>query len=284
MTNLDAQKECQEQLLVFTDLDGTLLDHYSYSAEAAEPALRKLDELGIPWIPNTSKTLAELQPLRSKLGHHGPFVVENGAAIYLPASTALSEELALIDGYRVKQFGQTRERLTAALEPLSSRYRFLSFSEMSVDELIDLTGLDVESATLAMQRQYTEPMLWRDSQAALEDMRLELKHLGLVLVRGGRFVHLMGAHDKADALIWLKHQYEAIGAAVRTVALGDGENDIEMLKAADIPVIVRSPVHPPLQLPDCKHAIITAGLGPVGWNQAVLEILKNTNLSSAHLS
>ena len=53
--------------LVFTDMDGTLLDHHTYSFEAAKPTLMTLAHKGIPVIPTTSKTFAELQPLREKI-------------------------------------------------------------------------------------------------------------------------------------------------------------------------------------------------------------------------
>ena len=43
-------------LLVFTDLDGTLLDHHSYSHAAALPGLERLRGLEVPVIPVTSKT------------------------------------------------------------------------------------------------------------------------------------------------------------------------------------------------------------------------------------
>ena len=184
-------------------------------------------------------------------------------------------------GYQVKRFGQRRDDLLAALNPLHSRYRFHNFAQMSVLQLSELTGLNELESSAALQRKYTEPMLWRDTEAALVDMRLELKSQGLSLVRGGRFVHLMGQHDKADALSWLKLQYENRGISAVTVALGDGENDIEMLNAADISVVIRSPVHPLIQLAKSKTVRVSTAIGPEGWNQEVLQILSEYNRDSA---
>ena len=76
----------QVQPLVFTDLDGSLLDHHSYSFDAARSTLERLDELGIPVIPVTSKTRAEIKQIRDALGNKHPFVAENGAAVFIPRS------------------------------------------------------------------------------------------------------------------------------------------------------------------------------------------------------
>ena len=54
-------------LLVFSDLDGTLLDHATYSFEPARPALDRLRNLGIPLILTTSKTAAEVAGLHAAL-------------------------------------------------------------------------------------------------------------------------------------------------------------------------------------------------------------------------
>jgi len=72
--------------ILFTDLDGTRLDHHSDSWETARPALAQLARARIPVILNTSKTFAEVQQHHRALGLHTPFVVGNGAAIYLPKS------------------------------------------------------------------------------------------------------------------------------------------------------------------------------------------------------
>lgn len=72
-------------LLVFTDLDGTLLDHESYDWSPARQALNRLAALGALVVPATSKTRAEVAPLMAALGLTGPAIVENGAGVaYLP--------------------------------------------------------------------------------------------------------------------------------------------------------------------------------------------------------
>jgi len=71
------------QWLVFTDLDGTLLDD-GYQWEAARPALELLRAREIPVVLCTSKTRAEVLPLREDLGLRDPFIAENGGAAYIP--------------------------------------------------------------------------------------------------------------------------------------------------------------------------------------------------------
>ena len=68
-------------LVVFSDLDGTLLDHYTYSFEDARPALGRLRAAGVPLVLCTSKTRAEIAPLRDALRNTHPFISENGGAV-----------------------------------------------------------------------------------------------------------------------------------------------------------------------------------------------------------
>lgn len=50
-------------LVVFTDLDATLLDEETYGYEAAAPALQELRRLGAPLVLCTGRTRAEVEPL-----------------------------------------------------------------------------------------------------------------------------------------------------------------------------------------------------------------------------
>ncbi|MEL0613582.1 HAD-IIB family hydrolase [Marinomonas arenicola] len=261
------------RLLVFSDLDGTLLDHHTYSFQPALQAFQALKTFTIPCILNTSKTYAELTQLRNELNHQDPFIVENGAAVYIPKHLGLPVDASMEDhgDYWLKSFGPKRQILIDLISEYKTHYRFQSFCDMQAQNIVDLTGLSEANAQLAMQREFTEPMVWQDSNIALNTLKQALEPQGVQLQKGGRFIHLMGSDcDKARAMLWLSARYEThFQEAVTTMALGDGDNDVGMLSKADIPVVIRSPVHAPPEVPYRHDAWLTDGYGPEGWAQAI---------------
>ena len=263
--------------LLFTDLDGTLLDHHSYQWQAAQPALQALAEAGVPVIFTTSKTAAELAPLQQTMGNTHPCIAENGALVVIPPGYFDNPES------QVHYLGQPRQALLAVLARLRDEgFQFQMFSDLSAQALADLTGLDTASAGLALQRQATEPLLCQMDDLQLEGFRRALDAEGLTLLAGGRFLHVMGRFDKGDAMTWLVRRYgERWGTdAVKTIALGDGPNDARMLMAADYPVLI-----PGARSADCKidhprlrHA---PAPGPEGWNQSVLALMRELSIAPA---
>jgi len=266
------------KLFISTDLDGTLLDHHNYSHEPVDPVLARLQELGIPCVLNTSKTRAELIDLRQQLAHRDPFIVENGAAVYLPKSIPLNVvgQLPEQGGFCFHRFGPAREELLNVLAPLAERYRFTGFHDMSNDEVMAHTGLSSESAELARQREFTEPLLWHDSETALASFASELAAVNLQLQKGGRFYHVMGVADKGKAMLWLVDQYRQLYQDdITVVALGDGGNDVGMLRQADIGVVIRSPAHQPPTVPTGpgREVWLSEGFGPEGWAKSINQVL-----------
>ena len=264
------------RLLISTDLDGTLLDHYTYSASPADRLFPLLNRLNIPWIFNTSKTAAELIALRSQLGNPHPFSVENGGAIYLPKGSQLATDQVLQEhlGFNVVPLGLTRADILSRIEPFRSEFNFFGLSEISAEEMAALTGLSEEQAKLALDRNYSEPLIWRDSEEQLLRFSSSLANLGIQVVKGGRFVHLQGDVSKAESLRWLVDQYQTLwNSDIETAALGDGENDRAMLEMADIAIQVRSPVHSFPTINASGEVIQTDLCGPEGWYQVVKSLI-----------
>ncbi len=270
-----------KKLLVFTDLDGTLLDHEDYSYAAALPALHRLEALGAPVILNSSKTEAEIRELRSELDNRHPFVVENGGAIFIPRGyfdNTHGTEASAVSGYDTLSFGEDYSTLCRMAERLKQEtgYRFRGFAEMTAEDVAGLTGLSRLQAQQAKERSCTEPLYWEDTAEALEHLQSLVEAEGLRLVRGGRFCHLMGKFDKATALHWLLERYR-LGHPDEdwvTVALGDGENDRAMLEEASISVVIRPASGVPLQLRKKTGVHYPDRPGPAGWADAIDSILK----------
>jgi mannosyl-3-phosphoglycerate phosphatase len=79
------------KVIIFTDLDGTLLDYDTYSFEKALPALQLLRERDIPLIISSSKTAKEVVFYREQLENDHPFISENGGGIFIPKDYFKSE-------------------------------------------------------------------------------------------------------------------------------------------------------------------------------------------------
>ena len=257
--------------IVVTDLDGTLLDHQTYSFAAAQSAIDWLVKQAYPLIINSSKTRAEILALQQQLALSQPLICENGAAIYVPTVTRGNLE------WRSYALADSRQAWLPRIAELRQRYnyRFHGFSDWSVADVVAYTGLSAEQARLAKQREFTEPLLWQDSPERLESFRQQVAELGLQLVQGGRFLSLQGHFDKRDALDWLRTHYRGVyGQDVTIIALGDSPNDQRMLDAADIAVIIKSEKSSQLKITQAERVIRTAQQGPVGWQQAMTEIFQ----------
>ncbi|MEA2120564.1 HAD-IIB family hydrolase [Halovibrio sp. HP20-50] len=262
--------------LVVTDLDGSLLDHHSYDFTPAAPWLDQLKQVGVPVIPVTSKTRAELLPLREALGLTGtPFIAENGAVIGLPPGwchARLDRPGSGRDGVVIKHpgvdIGFIRARLNIWRERLD--VRFSRMGEMSLQEVMDLTGLDHTRARDARQREGSEPLIWQGNDTELAAFRRALEGDGLQLTQGGRFWHVMGrSADKGNAVEWLIQRFTALrGRHPLSLGLGDGPNDVSMLEAVDQAVVIRG-CHDLVVEPRNTSLYRTQATGPAGWAEGV---------------
>ena len=271
------------RLIVFTDLDGTLLDHDDYSFEAARPALAQLEALNIPVILTTSKTATEVLSLRRELDNHHPFIVENGGTIVIPKEYfktatlphAANEDAEFIYYQLVTSYREIIKLLHALREEYG--FKFTGFADMRPTELAKETGLSLDYAILAKRRDSTEPIKWQGDDKSLQLLKDKLAEHNLNIVQGGRFMHVRANVDKADGVEILidAFQKEYPDSDWTSIGLGDGGNDLGMLNLVDQAVVIKPKTGTSPLVVDNPNSLITDVSGPAGWNRAMLQLLED---------
>ncbi len=244
-----------QEYVVFTDLDGSLLNHEDYSFDEAKPMLDFIKKNDIPLIFNTSKTKKECEILQELMGISAPFIVENGACVYYPDGDC---ELLGMEHCQIKSF----------VDSVALEFRILHFSAMSIEEIMEYTLFTYEQAQHAKNRDFSEPFLIYDERR-LTELEVIAEKKGMKILKGGRFYHCVGINqDKGEAVKKAQKHYP--GRV--TIGLGDNYNDVAMLRVVNTAVLI--PHHKGKYIDfEIKNLIKAPYKGSLGWNSALKDIL-----------
>ncbi len=268
--------------LCFTDLDGTFLNHDDYRYDAAVPTVQALKKLDIPIIPTTSKTKAEVINLRRELGLQDPFIVENGSGIFLEPGdqrfdfSGLDLNIAVNQGFTMITLGITYDQARQNLQDLATQLGepLRGFGDLGLPELRALTQLPISKLKQAGDRQFSEPFL--RPQADLKILETLAAEAGLQILVGNRFCHLLGAGaGKGRAVNLVRQAWQKAHpdqGPVKTIGLGDSPNDLSLLDAVDVAIVVPGPqgVNPKLLPHSLKKGwFIAPEPGAAGWAGAI---------------
>ncbi len=189
--------------VVVTDVDGTLTDRARHLDPAAIAQVRALEAAGIPVLLATGNALPIALALQRSLGLTGPILAENGGILYDPVR----------DPSRIVRLADPR--------PARVAYRRLRASGLPVRRLL------------------TDR--WRETEVVLEpsvsaaSVRRAVKGVPVRVEHSGYAIHLMA--PGAGKLPALRTALAARGRTVAdAVVLGDGDNDVAMLRAAGLGV------------------------------------------------
>lgn len=264
--------------IIFTDLDGTLLDFNEYSYREAEEALSLVKSKGVPLIFCSSKTKAEQEVYRDELNIKEPFIVESGGAIFIrkgyfkfPYKYHKS-----YNDYNVIEIGRPYAEIRRILERVrvETQIAFKGYGDMSADEVASEIGLNVEAVKRAMMREYEETVKLESPEMDLEKFKEFLTREGLKCTFGGKFYSITGLNDKGKAVTILAELYRQELGSIRTIGIGDSLNDVPLFSAVDVAVLVQKPggIWENIDLPNlCK----VEGVGPAGWNKAISKLLED---------
>jgi len=275
-----------QRLIVFSDLDGSLLDPETYAWEEARPAVEALRRLDIPLVLASSKTRAEMVVHAQAMDLRAPFLAENGGVLVVPAGYfghAVPGSLAQ-EGFDILPLGMPRRVLVKALAEMAQKIgtRVRGFASLGLAEVQRLTGLSGRAARLALDREHDEPFMM-DDEGSIDALRAAATDRQLKVTRGGRFFHLTGGSDKGRAVRVLMGLFESVGRRLNSVGLGDAPNDLALLAAVQQPIVIPRPdgTADPTLCAGLPGAQLAPRPGPAGWNEAVLSVLRGETLPPA---
>lgn len=274
------------RLVVVTDLDACLLDHETYSFDAARSVLSNLDRLGHYLVLNSSKTISEMRYLAEEITGCNALVAENGSVIAYPGEGREFDDL--------EQLGQPFDviQLEAKLKDLrlNQNLQFKTHLELGAKGFAEATGLEHESAKRAVDRKGTVSLYAEggDKDAICHALNVELDVMGFKATPGGRMISVAPiGTDKAVGLEVVRDGIKADHSNERivVVAVGDSLNDFAMLVAADIRVAIRNPDHGDTlgrTLLDEGYSVISHSslTGPKAWAQSVQRIIQQAEICS----
>ena len=241
----------KNKILIFTDLDGSILDRDTFKFDQIKQYMKKILNSGILIIPNSSKTESEIIEFNQELGENLAYISENGSVINglnllnsnFPNKIILSrEKKELVEIFTNK-----------VPENLQSKCKFIS--NLNKKDQINIFGLGETKLKYALDRKYTEPFLFEGSKNEKKDLTKILKKNSLTIQEGGRVINLC---DNVNN--------------IKVIAVGDNYNDLDMLKNSDLPCLVFNDQFREDQI-NIDNLIISNRPSPDGWADVVKKAL-----------
>ncbi len=265
------------QILIFTDLDGSLLNHNNFEFREIKDFILNCIKNGIKIIPNTSKTKSEIQVFLDQLGHNLPFVVENGAAVHnldLVHTNFKFKNNSLVFSRSVSEILTLFEKSI----PVEFQKRCLFLKDMSSIEQTKILGLNKKYLPFALNRDYSMPLVFDGSKELVNEFTVLLKKIGMKLHEGGRIYNICDDCSKGKAMTTLIEKLKnEFNFNTHTIVIGDSPNDISMLNLSDQPCIIPLPNKKNLCYLNDKKIIRATQSAPQGWEEVVRASLKKIN-------
>ena len=262
------------KVLIFTDLDGSLLHKETFKFDEIKEYLKQLLSKGIFIIPNTSKTEKEILEFNYELGSNLPYISENGAAI---------NGLDLLNSDLPKELILSREKddilkIFKNIVPIKLQNKCVWLSEINKKNQRSIFGLEDKKLKMALDRKYTVPLIFKGTKNEKNELSKIIKKEGLYLQEGGRLINLTDKTNKAKALQVFVRFYKKYQKNIKTIAVGDNYNDLDMLKITDFSCLVFNDEFTLDEIP-IDNLITTNKPSPEGWadviKMALVKINKN---------
>ena len=269
--------------VVFTALEGTLLNSGSQLSDSAADAIGELSRRHVPLVLASRGTRAQIEPLRTKIEHSHPFITESGGGLFLPDGyfSLRLEGAVRAARYFCIPFAQPYADATAALQEIAAAANasVVGYGQMSPREVARNTGEPLREAERACQREFSERFFFAgETEAATRRFEELARKRKWQVTPGDPFWELRSGNDEANAVRYLMRLYKKATphTRLRSVGLGSSAEDLPLLSAVDHAVVLpqRGDKFDASLTSHLPNATFVDAPGPVGWGPAVLQILE----------
>ena len=273
------------KILIFSDLDGTFMNHNDYSYSHLKNFISKIKKKS-EIIFTSSKTFSEMSKIYENLNINFPFIVENGACIYFPKNyfnlKKINQKVVEYENFHcLKLSDDSLKKFKEHIkEKFSKNFKFSFFSELSNQKIAELTNLTPKKIADSKKRQFSDPIFWKDSNKNLQAFKKKLIKNEIIITEGGRFIHFNVGYDKGKAVakfleIYKKQKFQS----VLSISLGDSENDVSMLELTDYSCCIKSPKKKKLYLKKSFNNYYSEKEAPFGWKESLEYVFQKENLN-----
>jgi len=253
------------KIVIFTDLDGTLLHNETFEFENIRQYIKDLLSKNISIIPNSSKTKSEILNFCQELEEELPFIVENGAAIYkmnlvnpdFPEKIILSRDKEEILNVFLKNIPKE----------FISKCNFIL--KLKKDEQLKIFGLSEKQLSYASDREFSVPLIFKGNKVEKNNLIRSVSDMGLTMQEGGRVINLSDNVSKSFAMKKIRRIFEKTEKQeLKIIGVGDNFNDLDMLKNSDIACLVFNEKFK-LDTLNINNCFVSKKTAPEGWEEVV---------------
>ena len=257
-----------DNILLFTDLDGSLLNKKTFDFNAASYLIKDCISKGINIIPNSSKTDLELNEICEDLNIPKIYISENGSCIkglnFL--SNSLNKEISLSRSKEIilKNFIENVD--------INLRQKCLILENEPLQNQIKILGLPKDKIPKALNRKFSFPFIFEGNENQELQLKTIVKKYGLKIQFGGRVLNLGDEVSKGNAMkTFVSLLSKETKKDYVLICVGDNENDFDMLDKCDYPCLVKNG---PIKKINFKNqCIFSTQEAPYGWVEVVNKTL-----------
>ncbi len=229
--------------LLAIDMDGTLLDDYSLMPENTYAAVEYLKKNKIEFVLATGRPLLGVLSFYDDLKLNSPIITNNGAMVYKSKEGPLifNNTMAISDALKVIELND-RYNCTICMWHDQKLY-VNNFNQYAFDyaKITGITPLDLKDLDLKNSHIGPTKFVFREELSRIEEIKDEVaSHVPqgvTALTTRADFLEIFSSDNSKGIALRVLGEHLNIDPK-EMIAVGDGYNDIEMIRYAGLSVVV----------------------------------------------